>query len=156
MNTIVITQQPAGRQMLIGTVHGHRDWDSGICGCFSYCKSLIMTYCCLACAICNISIRAGECMFYALVCARGSNCTQGPNQDAWRYRGAHLLRLYGNKCNARLFQGSICGDSMAIHVMSVCFKIPSAGSICGDCMAMSCVPLCAICQMQRELEAMDL
>ncbi|WAR06815.1 hypothetical protein MAR_016773, partial [Mya arenaria] len=67
-------------------------------------------------------------------------------------------------------RGSICGYCMAINVMPVCFRVPSAASICGDfiainvipgsicfdCMAMSCCFLCAICQMQRELEAMGL
>ncbi|XP_052811645.1 placenta-specific gene 8 protein-like [Mya arenaria] len=116
MNTIVVNQQPVGRQMLIGPVHGHRDWDSGICACFSDCNSLIMTYCCLACAICNISIRAGECMFMP-----------------WCVPGG-LIAL---RARIRTLGGI-------------------EGSICSDCMAMSCFPLCAICQMQRELEAMGL
>ncbi|XP_053397032.1 PLAC8-like protein 1 [Mercenaria mercenaria] len=50
-----------GRQMLIGSVEGHRDWDSGLFSCCTDCKSLILTYCCLPCALCNISSRVGEC-----------------------------------------------------------------------------------------------
>ncbi|XP_052807730.1 placenta-specific gene 8 protein-like [Mya arenaria] len=116
MNTIVVTQQPPRRRMLIGSVDGHRDWNSGICACFADSKPLTMTYCCLACVVCDISNRMGECLFVPWFVPLGL--------IALRAR----IRTLGG------IRGSICGDSIVL----------------------SCCPLCAICQMQRELEAMGL
>ncbi|WAR06814.1 PLAC8-like protein [Mya arenaria] len=102
MTTVVVTEQPGARQMLIGSVQGHRDWDSGLFSCFSDCKSLLMTYFCLPCAICNISTRAGECMCMAW-------CVTG-GLIALRAR----IRTLGG------IQGSICNDCMAMSFCGMC------------------------------------
>ncbi|XP_060583712.1 cornifelin homolog [Ruditapes philippinarum] len=116
MTHVVVNQPMAGRQMLVGSVEGHRDWDSGLFSCCTDCKSLLMTYCCLPCAICNISNRVGEC-----------SCMP------WFVPGA----LVALRARIRTLGGI-------------------QGSICTDCMTMSFCGLCAICQMQRELDAMGL
>ncbi|WAR06822.1 hypothetical protein MAR_016780, partial [Mya arenaria] len=105
--------------MLIGSVQGHRDWTSGICSCFSDCKSFLLTYCCLPCAICNISTRAGECMCMpwfvpgGLLALRARIRTLG----GIRIRALHV----SDTC-----PGSICGDCMAGTTIPICFEVPSA------------------------------
>lgn len=118
MTHVVVTQQPmvGGRQMLIGSVDGHRDWDSGLFSCFSDCKSLLCTYCCLPCAICNISSRTGECA-----------------------------------CMPWFVPGGLIALRARIRTLG-----GIQGSVCSDCMALSCCGMCAVCQMQRELDAMGL
>lgn len=39
MTTVVVTQQPVANQMLIGSVQGHRDWNTDLFACFSDFKS---------------------------------------------------------------------------------------------------------------------
>ncbi|KAK3577422.1 hypothetical protein CHS0354_032267 [Potamilus streckersoni] len=162
---------------LIGTVEGSRDWKSGLFGCFSDCKSLILTYCCLPCAICSISSRTGECICMPYFVPGGL--------IALRAR----IRTLGG------IRGSICCDCMALYFCGMCTictttttttatdvtltllllvvlhvqveigpfnYVPinvvlfSQGSICSDCMALSFCGMCAVCQMQRELDNMGL
>ncbi|KAH3888953.1 cornifelin homolog [Dreissena polymorpha] len=117
--TVVVTQQPimSGKSnMMVCSLNGHRDWDSGLMACCTDCRSLLMTYFCLPCSLCDISSRTGECMCMPFCVAGG------------------LLAL---RARIRTLGGI-------------------QGSICGDCIAISCCGLCAICQMQRELDAMGL
>ncbi|XP_052807944.1 placenta-specific gene 8 protein-like [Mya arenaria] len=124
MNSMVVTQQPPGRRMLIGSVHGHRDWDSGICACFSDCKSLMMTYCCLACAICDISNRAGECLFMPWFVPSGLIALRARIRTLGGIRGS----ICGDFMAINVIYDSIYSDSMAINVKPRFFRGPPAAT----------------------------
>ncbi|XP_052218075.1 cornifelin-like [Dreissena polymorpha] len=46
--------------MVLGSIHGHRDWDSGLLACFTDLKSLLCTWFCTPIAIADISSRLGD------------------------------------------------------------------------------------------------
>ncbi|XP_033739644.1 placenta-specific gene 8 protein-like [Pecten maximus] len=96
----VITAQPTTK--LLGPIHGHRDWSSGLCGCFSDCGSCLMTCLCLPCMECRNASRLGEfcCLPY---CCPGATI-------AMRAR----LRTLGG------IQGSICKDVCALACCPMC------------------------------------
>lgn len=64
-HTNVITVQPTpvavGNPKLLGSVHGLRDWSSGLCGCCDDWKGMMKVWFCLECVLCEMSTRTGEC-----------------------------------------------------------------------------------------------
>ncbi|XP_033741381.1 placenta-specific gene 8 protein-like [Pecten maximus] len=72
--TTVIIQQPVDQAIpqRIGEVQGHRDWSTGLFGCFSDCSSCLATIYCMPCVQCNNATRLGECSLLPICCA-GSN-----------------------------------------------------------------------------------
>ncbi|KAH3728708.1 placenta-specific gene 8 protein-like [Dreissena polymorpha] len=97
---IVINQPKAG--MMVGSVQGHRDWNSGLFGCCSDCKSLLLTYCCLPCAICTVASKVGECMCMPYFVPGG------------------LLALRTRIRTLGGIKGSICMDSIALTCCPLC------------------------------------
>ncbi|KAL5005597.1 hypothetical protein ScPMuIL_016755 [Solemya velum] len=97
-----VTSQPMGTPLLIGTVQGHRDWTTGLFGCFSDCGSCLCTWCCLPCMLCTLSTRLGDCMCMPY-CVPGSSI-------AMRTR----VRTLGG------IQGSVCSDCVATTICGAC------------------------------------
>lgn len=64
-HTTVVMNQPTpvvtGNPKLLGSVHGVRDWSSGLFSCCEDCMANIKTCCCIECVLCELSIRTGEC-----------------------------------------------------------------------------------------------
>ncbi|XP_033741382.1 placenta-specific gene 8 protein-like [Pecten maximus] len=100
----MVIQQPVAQVIpqRIGEVQGHRDWSTGLCGCFSDCGSCLATYFCLPCMECRNATRLGECCLLPYCCA-GSNI-------AMRAR----LRTLGG------IRGSILGDICALSCCYMC------------------------------------
>ncbi|XP_060079650.1 placenta-specific gene 8 protein-like [Ylistrum balloti] len=70
MSVQPMLQQPIPQR--IGEVGGHREWSTGLFGCFSDCSSCIMTMLCLPGMECKNAARLGECCLLPHCCA-GSN-----------------------------------------------------------------------------------
>ncbi|XP_033739639.1 placenta-specific gene 8 protein-like isoform X1 [Pecten maximus] len=104
--TVIVTTQPQPQMIternILGPVHGHRDWSTGLCGCFSDCGSCLMTFCCMPCMECRNASRLGECCCLPYCCV-GSNV-------AMRAR----LRTLGG------IQGSICNDICVLACCQMC------------------------------------
>ncbi|XP_041354009.1 placenta-specific gene 8 protein-like [Gigantopelta aegis] len=95
-----ITVQP-GAQLLVPP-GGTRDWNAGLCGCMSDCKSLLCTYFGLPCMLCDLSRRTEECV--CMTC-----CVPG-GLIALRAR----IRTMGG------IQGSVCKDCMVVSCCGPC------------------------------------
>ncbi|XP_052236849.1 uncharacterized protein LOC127848422 [Dreissena polymorpha] len=96
---VVIINQPASTQergLRVCDVKGHRDWSTGLCGCFSDCGSTCKVMCCFQATLCDLSTRTGDCCCTAL-------CMPA-YLPAYRAR----IRTIGG------IQGDICYDILAV------------------------------------------
>ncbi|XP_052243357.1 uncharacterized protein LOC127853152 isoform X2 [Dreissena polymorpha] len=100
---VVIVNQPGATQekgLRVCDKIGHRDWSSGLCGCFSDCASTCKVMCCFQATLCDLSTRTGDCCCTAL-------CMPA-YLPAYRAR----IRTMGG------IQGDICYDILAIGCCS--------------------------------------
>ncbi|XP_052243379.1 cornifelin homolog [Dreissena polymorpha] len=84
-----ITGQPGS--MLVGTVKGHRDWNSGAFGCCDDVKLCFLTWFCYSCMVCQISKKLGDCPLMPF-CVPGSEVVM-------RARVRTLGGIRGTVCN---------------------------------------------------------
>ncbi|KAH3888957.1 hypothetical protein DPMN_013002 [Dreissena polymorpha] len=98
----VVLEQPMQRVMMVGTLQGHRDWDTGLFACCSDCKTLLCTWFCLPCVLCDISKRMGECMCMPFCVPDG------------------LLALRARMRTLGGIQGSICNDCLVLNCCGAC------------------------------------
>ncbi|XP_071137560.1 cornifelin homolog [Mytilus edulis] len=61
MTTVVVNQPGVmTNPLLVGHVHGTREWTSGLCDCCSDVGNSFYVFCCYCCAISSIAARLGE------------------------------------------------------------------------------------------------
>ncbi|KAK7480200.1 hypothetical protein BaRGS_00028585 [Batillaria attramentaria] len=99
---MAVVNQPQSGQLLV-QLEGHRDWSTGLCGCFTDCGSCLCTYCCLPCMMCRLASRLNECPLMPY-------CVPGGGLIAMRTK----VRTMGG------IQGSICNDCMATTCCGPC------------------------------------
>ncbi|XP_071170477.1 placenta-specific gene 8 protein-like [Mytilus edulis] len=100
----IVTVQPQSQMgnLLLSNVHGHRDWSTGLCDCFSDCKTCIIGYCCLPCLTCSVASRIGEC------CCMHYFVPGGTINMRTR------IRTLGG------IQGSACNDCLVVNFCCIC------------------------------------
>ncbi|XP_070191239.1 placenta-specific gene 8 protein-like [Littorina saxatilis] len=95
---MAVVTQPGHNQQLLVSLDGHRDFSTGLCGCFEDCGSMLCTWCCFPCMMCRLATRLNECCCMPF-CVAGAIL---PMRTKVRTMGG--------------IQGSICNDCLA----SVC------------------------------------
>lgn len=99
---ITTQPQPQPGSLLISTVHGHRNWSTGIFDCFTDLKTCIISWFCLPCMICSLSSRIGDCACMPY-CVPGGSITM-------RSR----IRTLGG------IQGTVCNDCCIMQFCGPC------------------------------------
>lgn len=100
--TVIVNQPQAHNQLLIGSVHGHRQWSTGLCDCFSDIGTCLFTWFCYQCAMCQLASRTGECMCVT--------CFVPGAEINLRTR----IRTLGG------IQGSMCNDCLTVACCGPC------------------------------------
>ncbi|XP_063402283.1 placenta-specific gene 8 protein-like [Mytilus trossulus] len=102
--TTVIIQQPTVQTnpLLIGTIHGTREWSTGLFECCTDVGNCMFVYFCYCCAMSTIVTRLGEscCTSCCVPCAEIGIRTR--------------VRTLGG------IRGSMCGDCMTIAFCTLC------------------------------------